>query len=373
MIDGKEHRQAAGGAKGSCSVPGGVAVRRFSAGLWLSRAGISVAVLSACVLLAAGPGGAVAPAEPSSSAASGAPQPSAPDPALEEQARLVNQPRPAIDPAPGATPQVVPRRKPEAAKPVPKVAPKTAASAEKSPEPTLPLAKIAQATAKRIGVDPHLVHAVILAESAYNPKALSHKGAMGLMQLIPKTAQRYGVTDPWNPSQNIKGGVTYLRDLLQRFDDIELTLAAYNAGEEAVERYGRTIPPFDETQTYVARATSFLDKLKAGETVDKLKRTGSGISGGGLSGWGVIFGSFHDRKEAKRIITENRKLMRPVVKGGRAAIVKREHESLRPYNALVVGLDQERAVKACKQLSSNGAYCLAIAPERLRDRKALWR
>ena len=106
--------------------------------------------------------------------------------------------------------------------------------------------------ARSHGVRPELVRAVIVAESAFNPNAVSNRGAVGLMQLRPATAHRYGVANAFDPEQNIKAGVHYLRDLLTRYgNNLELTLAAYNAGEDAVERYGHSIPPFAETRHYV--------------------------------------------------------------------------------------------------------------------------
>lgn len=111
------------------------------------------------------------------------------------------------------------------------------------------------ATASIQGVDPDLVEAIIAVESAFNPLAISAKGAMGLMQLMPKTASRYGVTDPFDPKDNIAGGVRYLRDLLHRFDELIHALAAYNAGETAVETY-HGIPPYRETQQYVKKVLS---------------------------------------------------------------------------------------------------------------------
>ena len=118
------------------------------------------------------------------------------------------------------------------------------------------------AEARRHGVDPDLVHAVIRAESAYNPRARSHAGACGLMQLMPATARRFGVRDIWEPAQNIRGGVTYLRFLLDRFEgDIRLVLAAYNAGEGAVAKYGNRIPPYRETRTYVRRVLGYLGSV----------------------------------------------------------------------------------------------------------------
>ena len=102
---------------------------------------------------------------------------------------------------------------------------------------------------------PDLVRAVIQVESAFNPVAVSPKGAMGLMQLMPATAAEYGVRDPFVPEQNIGGGVAYLRRLLDRYDHkIELALAAYNAGPGSVEKYG-DVPPYRETQDYVKRVT----------------------------------------------------------------------------------------------------------------------
>jgi soluble lytic murein transglycosylase-like protein len=100
------------------------------------------------------------------------------------------------------------------------------------------------------GVDPQLVRAVIQVESAYQQRARSRKGAMGLMQLMPETAREYGVTDPYDPQSNIEAGIKHLKALLQRFPK-DLALAAYNAGEAAVQRF-RGIPPYPETRAYVA-------------------------------------------------------------------------------------------------------------------------
>ena len=107
-------------------------------------------------------------------------------------------------------------------------------------------------TARRTSLQPALLKAVIAAESAFDPNAVSRAGAQGLMQLHPMTAKRYGVTNPFDPADNMDGGARYLHDLLRRFNNnLELALAAYNAGEEAVERHGRRIPPYAETQAYV--------------------------------------------------------------------------------------------------------------------------
>jgi len=108
--------------------------------------------------------------------------------------------------------------------------------------------------AKLHGLDPALLHAVVTVESGYNPKAISRKGAVGLMQLMPATAKRYSVSDIWDPKQNLNGGASYLRDLLSMFNNnLSLALAAYNAGEGAVIQHGNRIPPYAETRTYVPR------------------------------------------------------------------------------------------------------------------------
>ena len=115
--------------------------------------------------------------------------------------------------------------------------------------------------AQEVGVDAHLLHAVIQVESAYNPAAVSSKGAQGLMQLIPATAARFGVDEVHDPESNIRGGARYLKNLLGRFDnDLKLTLAAYNAGEGTVQKYKNTIPPYPETQAYVSRVLDVFEK-----------------------------------------------------------------------------------------------------------------
>ncbi|MEJ2609643.1 MAG: lytic transglycosylase domain-containing protein [Candidatus Thiodiazotropha sp.] len=117
------------------------------------------------------------------------------------------------------------------------------------------------AIAKELHLHPGLLHAVVRVESAYNPKALSKKGAQGLMQLMPATASRYGVNDAYDPQQNVRGGAQYLKDLLKQFEfDIKLALAAYNAGENAVLKYGKQIPPYPETQNYVKKVLNEFER-----------------------------------------------------------------------------------------------------------------
>lgn len=114
--------------------------------------------------------------------------------------------------------------------------------------------------AKQHNLDPKLLHAIIRAESAYNHLAVSHAGAVGLMQLMPATAKRYGVTDRRDPAQSIQGGARYLKKLLAEFATQDLAIAAYNAGEGAVRKYGNRIPPYKETRTYVKRVMANYQK-----------------------------------------------------------------------------------------------------------------
>ncbi|WP_211471637.1 lytic transglycosylase domain-containing protein [Collimonas humicola] len=108
--------------------------------------------------------------------------------------------------------------------------------------------------ARKHDLDPNLLHAMIKVESGYNPKALSAKGARGLMQLMPDTARRFGVSDAYNPKENIRAGAEYVQWLLKLFQgDVELALAGYNAGEQAVIRAGYRIPNYGETQKYVPK------------------------------------------------------------------------------------------------------------------------
>lgn len=118
---------------------------------------------------------------------------------------------------------------------------------------------VIQKMAVRYKVEPALIKAVIKAESNFDPSAVSRKGAIGLMQLMPGTAADMKVSDPYNPHQNIEGGTRYLRYLTGLFDnDLKLVVAAYNAGENAVIKYGRSIPPYKETREYVKRVITYL-------------------------------------------------------------------------------------------------------------------
>ena len=111
-----------------------------------------------------------------------------------------------------------------------------------------------ESIASKYELDPRLLHAMIYAESAYNPTAVSSAGAVGMMQLMPATAKRYGVTNRRDPHQNIEGGARYLKDLLKMFDsNLKLAVAAYNAGENAVIKYHNSIPPYPETRNYVKK------------------------------------------------------------------------------------------------------------------------
>ncbi len=115
-----------------------------------------------------------------------------------------------------------------------------------------------QTIATKYQLDPNLLHAIIRAESAYDPNAVSSAGAVGLMQLMPATARRYGVINRRNPKQNITGGTRYLKDLLKMFgSNMKLVAAAYNAGENAVKKYRNSIPPYPETQQYVKKVLGY--------------------------------------------------------------------------------------------------------------------
>jgi soluble lytic murein transglycosylase-like protein len=121
-----------------------------------------------------------------------------------------------------------------------------------------------QRAARAADVQPELVRAVIVVESGFNPRAISHRGAVGLMQLLPSTARRYGAFNAFDPEQNIHAGARYLADLISRFGskNLDLVLAAYNAGENAVEKYGRRIPPYRETRAYVPNVLKMYHALR---------------------------------------------------------------------------------------------------------------
>ena len=119
-------------------------------------------------------------------------------------------------------------------------------------------APLIEAAANKYSLDPALLHAVIRAESAYNPGAVSNKGAAGLMQLMPQTAARFGVRDRFDPEENVEGGAHYLSDLLDMFQsDVRLAVAAYNSGENTVKKFGYQVPPIAETQGYVTKVLNY--------------------------------------------------------------------------------------------------------------------
>lgn len=173
-----------------------------------------------------------------------------------------------VPPASASVTQPTPPPAPDGAGNAPAAAPSVASGHDTTTatsEPLLPIGgvfdsnalhEMAGKIARRHGVDEALVHAVIQVESRYDPFAVSPRGAMGLMQLMPRTAQRFDVANAFDPVQNVDGGVRYLKELLARYSgQVRLALAAYNAGEEAVERH-RGIPPYRETVDYVKRVLS---------------------------------------------------------------------------------------------------------------------
>jgi soluble lytic murein transglycosylase-like protein len=121
---------------------------------------------------------------------------------------------------------------------------------------------IIEAEAKLAGVEPNLLRAVIVVESGFNPRAVSKRGAVGLMQLMPATAMRFGVSNRYDPRQNVRGGARYLGFLIDRFrQNVRLALAAFNAGEDAVDRSSGQIPPFLETREYVPKVLEIYQVL----------------------------------------------------------------------------------------------------------------
>lgn len=186
---------------------------------------------------------------------------------IVEQSKVVAEPK---DIAPAATPAVAPAVAPPV---VPATAPAVVRKAQHLAV-VLPKTrrlgvakasyqKIVDDAARSYGLDSALLHAVISVESRYDPKVVSRSGAIGLMQLMPETATRYGVTDSFDAVQNLHGGAKYLRDLLHMFNNnVSLALAAYNAGENAVIRYGNRIPPNRETRKYVPKVLGYYRKYR---------------------------------------------------------------------------------------------------------------
>ena len=145
-----------------------------------------------------------------------------------------------------------------------------------------------RASAERHGVDPGLMKAMMHTESAFNPNARSPVGAQGLMQLMPATARRFKVSNPWNPADNIEGSAKYIAWLMRRFNNnVEYAIAGYNAGEGNVDKYGG-IPPFKETRNYVQKVMSRYHSLYkndaglSGASINASNQTGSTITGNGL-------------------------------------------------------------------------------------------
>lgn len=149
--------------------------------------------------------------------------------------------------------------------PVPPAMPVAAAKRQREEAGALPYAALVAAAAVEHGLPEALLHALIRAESNYDPHAVSPKGAAGLMQLMPDTARELGVADVWDPAANIRGGARYLKRLLEMFDqDLSLAVAAYNAGPGAVIGSGSAIPPFAETQRYVPKVLEHYRRLQSG-------------------------------------------------------------------------------------------------------------
>ena len=141
------------------------------------------------------------------------------------------------------------------------------------PAPTAPYREIVKAAAARYAVEEELIISVIAAESNFDPKAISKRNARGLMQLLPETAARFGVQNIFDPQENIDAGTRYLSELLQRYNnDLVLALAAYNAGPEKVQQFGR-VPPYPETASYVRRVKRAYEKNKSAATLASAPKT----------------------------------------------------------------------------------------------------
>ena len=144
-----------------------------------------------------------------------------------------------------------------------------------------PFGDLIRAAAKRYSVDADLITSVIAAESNFDPKAISRRDARGLMQLLPETATRLGVKNIFDPQENIDAGTHYLSDLLQLYkNDLALTLAAYNAGPERVQRYGQRVPPFAETISYIRRVQQTYEHRKSNSpsVADKTPRRAASVA-----------------------------------------------------------------------------------------------
>lgn len=139
--------------------------------------------------------------------------------------------------------------------------------------------RIIKTIAEKHGLEPGLIHSLIYAESNYDPYAVSSKGAMGLMQLMPETAKMYGVRNPFDPRENIEGGVRYLKDLSSLYyRQTDLVLAAYNAGQEAIKKYGG-VPPFPETRNYIEKVMAKYPTryIKRGTKIYKFYNDSGGV------------------------------------------------------------------------------------------------
>ena len=206
-------------------------------------------------------------------------QPGAPAPQPQSQAPAQIQ-APAA-PAPAAAPAPVPP-----APPPPALAPAAAVLLPLDFEdgvPAAPFGRLIYKVAGRYKVNPYLIAAVVQVESAFNPRARSRKGARGLMQLLPETARRFGLQrkkDLFNPAKNLEAGIRYLKWLSERFrGDAARVLAAYNAGEGAVERFGG-VPPYQETRDYVTRIFGLLGLVPAPESAPALQDEGAVAAAG---------------------------------------------------------------------------------------------
>jgi soluble lytic murein transglycosylase-like protein len=155
---------------------------------------------------------------------------------------------------------------------------------ERLPEPlspNTPFSEIIRQAASRYGVDADLIHCLIAVESNFNPKAVSRKNARGLMQIMPQTAMHLGVKNIFDPGENVDAGTRYLRDMLAKYNnDLFLALAAYNAGPDKVDRYGRRVPPFPETRQYVQKISRNYAKVKSAAPQPK---PGADLDAGGTS------------------------------------------------------------------------------------------